>query len=73
MKEEEILFNDSFYSIVLKDMGLKRFTDIPEESRKVREVLSKIGTIKVDWSNFSLPAHLDFCNSIIEVEFYEME
>ena len=33
--EEEVMLNSDFYDILLTDMGLRRFTDIREESDKL--------------------------------------
>ena len=49
--EEEVIFNDNFYGVVLTDMGLKRFTDIPEESEKLQETLKRIGALAMTKSS----------------------
>ena len=43
--EVEIILNDDFYGKVLKDMGLKRYVDIPEEAQKLEQMLIEIGAL----------------------------
>ena len=43
--EVEIILNDDFYGKVLKDMGLKRYVDIPEEAAKLEQMLIAIGAL----------------------------
>ena len=43
--EVEIILNDDFYGKVLKDMGLKRYVDIPEEAQKLDKMLIEIGAL----------------------------
>ena len=46
--EEEVIYRADFYSQVLKDMGLKRYIDIPEETAKLDSMLTKIGALVTD-------------------------
>ena len=43
--ETEIILLSDFYSIVLADLGLKKFTDIADESAKIDKLLSEIGAL----------------------------
>ena len=43
--EVELILNEDFYGKVLKDMGLKRYVDIPEEAQKLNQMLIEIGAL----------------------------
>ena len=42
-KEVEVIYHDDFFKLVLADMGLKKYLEIPEESEKLNQCLERIG------------------------------
>ena len=46
--EEEVIYRDDFFKTVLTDLGLKKYTDVPEETAKLENCLTLIGAISAD-------------------------
>ena len=46
--EEEVIYKDHFFKTVLTDLGLKKYTDIPEETAKLENCLTLIGAVSAD-------------------------
>ena len=47
-KEVEVIFRDDFFKLVLADMGLKKYIELPEESEKLSQCLERIGATASD-------------------------